>query len=100
MPGVLFSDEYELLSQLKAGNKAAFIHLFELYGEALYLNQLKLPKTQQAAEEILQNIFLIVWEKRETITINLSTKGYLFCLAENKVHDFFGKLKRDRELYH
>ena len=65
-----------------------------------YLNLLKLPKTEQAAEEILRNIFLIVWQKRETITINLSTKGYLFSLAENKVHDFFGKLKRHRELYH
>jgi len=32
MPAVLFYYEYELSSQLKAGNKAAFTHLFELYG--------------------------------------------------------------------
>ncbi|MEO6289724.1 MAG: RNA polymerase sigma-70 factor [Ginsengibacter sp.] len=95
----LFSDEHKLLNQLKAGDKAAFTHLFELYGEPLYLNLLRLLKTEQAAEEILQDIFLIVWEKRETITINQSIKSYLFRIAENKVHDFFRKLKRDRELY-
>ncbi len=59
MPVALFYDEHELLSQLKAGNKAAFTHLFKLYGGPLYLNLLKLLKTEQAAEEILQSIFLI-----------------------------------------
>ena len=99
MPVHIFYDERELLSELKAGNKAAFTRLFELYSQPLYLNLLKLLKTDQAAEEILQNIFLIVWEKRETITINHSVKNYLFRIAENKVHDFFRKLKRDRKLY-
>ncbi len=99
MPPDSFYDDRELLNQLKAGNKAAFTRLFELYSQPLYLNLLKLLKNEQAVEEILQNIFLIVWEKRETITINHSIKGYLFRIAENKVHDFFRKLKRDRKLY-
>ena len=92
-------DEHELLSQLKAGNKMAFARLYELYSLPLYLNLIKLLKTEQGAEEILQSIFFIVWEKRETIKINHSIRGYLFRIAENKVHDFFRKLKRDRKLY-
>ena len=99
MPVHLFCDETELMIQLKAGNKSAFTRLYELYSQPLYLNLLKLLKTEQAAEEILQNIFFIVWEKRETIIINHSIRGYLFRIAENKVHDFFRKLKRDRKLY-
>jgi RNA polymerase sigma-70 factor (family 1) len=99
MPVNSFYDEQELLSQLKAGNKATFTRLYELYSQPLYLNLLKLLKSEQAAEEILQNIFLIVWEKRETITINHNIKGYLFRIAENKVYDFFRKLKRDRKLH-
>ena len=94
-----FYDEQELLSQLKAGNKMAFARLYELYSRPLYLNLIKLLKTEQGAEEILQSIFFIVWEKRETIKINHSIRGYLFRIAENKVHDFFRKLKRDRKLY-
>ena len=99
MPADSFYDEHELLSQLKAGDKLAFARLYELYSRPLYFNLLKLLKTEQAAEEILQNIFFIVWEKRETITINQSIRGYLFRIAENKVHDFFRKLKRNRKLY-
>jgi DNA-directed RNA polymerase specialized sigma24 family protein len=86
----------ELLSQHKAVDKTAFTHLFELYVEPLYLNLLKLVKTEQAGEKILQNIFLIVWKKKETITINHTIKGYLFGTAENKVHDFFRKQEPDR----
>ena len=99
MPADSFYDEHELLSQLKAGDKLAFARLYELYSRPLYFNLLKLLKTEQAAEEILQNIFFIIWEKREAITINQSIKGYLFRIAENKVHDFFRKLKRNRKLY-
>ena len=99
MPADSFYNEHELLSRLKAGDKLAFARLYELYSRPLYLNLLKLLKTEQVAEEILQSIFFIVWEKRETITINHSIKGYLFRIAENKVHDFFRKLKRDRKLY-
>jgi len=99
MPADSFYDEHELLSQLKAGDKLAFARLYELYSRPLYFNLLKLLKTEQAAEEILQNIFFIIWEKREAITINQSIKGYLFRIAENKVHDFFRKMKRNRKLY-
>jgi RNA polymerase sigma-70 factor (ECF subfamily) len=99
MPAGSVYDEYELLSQLKAGDKLAFARLYALYSRPLYLNLFRLLKSEQVAEEILQNIFLIVWEKRETITINHSIRGYLFRIAENKVHDFFRKLKRDRKLY-
>jgi len=99
MPADSFYNEHELLSRLKAGDKLAFARLYELYSRPLYLNLLKLLKSEQLAEEILQSIFFTVWEKRETITINHSIKGYLFRVAENKVHDFFRKLKRDRKLY-
>jgi RNA polymerase sigma-70 factor (ECF subfamily) len=63
MPPDSFYDDREILNQLKAGNKEAFTRLFELYSQPLYLNLLKLLKNKQALEEILQNIFLIVWEK-------------------------------------
>lgn len=99
MPLDSFYNEQELLIRLKAGDKAAFTRLYELYSQPLYLNLLKLLKCEHAAEEILQDVFLIVLEKREAITINSSIKSYMFRIAENKVHDFFRKLKRDRKLY-
>lgn len=99
MPLDSFYDEQELLNQLKAGDKLAFTRLYDLYSRPLYLNLLKLLKSELAAEEILQDIFLIIWEKREAISINYSFKSYMFRIAENKTHDFFRKLKRDQKLH-
>lgn len=93
------NNEEELLRQLRIGNKAAFTELYNLHSQSLYLNLLKLVKVEALAEEILQEIFLTLWEKREVINIEYSLKFYLFRIGENKVHDFFRKLKRDRKLH-
>ncbi len=99
MPFDLFIDEKELLNQLSAGNKKAFARLYELYSRALYLNLFKLMKSESAAEEVLQDIFLLIWEKRETIATINNFSSYIYRIAENKACDFFRKLKRDRKLH-
>ncbi|MEJ7736913.1 MAG: sigma-70 family RNA polymerase sigma factor [Chitinophagaceae bacterium] len=99
MPLDSYNDELKLLNRLKAGDKLAFTRFYEMYSRPLYLNLLKLLKSEPAAEEILQDIFLIIWEKREAISINFSIKSYMFRIAENKTRDFFRKLKRDRKLH-
>jgi RNA polymerase sigma-70 factor (family 1) len=63
------------------------------------MNLLKLVKHPETAEEILQDIFIQVWEKRTTIEIHTSIRAYLFRIGENKVYDFYRKVKRDKVLY-
>lgn len=99
MPTACTYDEQELLSLLRTGDKTAFTKIYELYSKKLFLNINGLVKIQEVAEEILQEIFILIWEKRETILINQSFKAYLFRIAENKVTDFFRKLKRDKILF-
>ncbi len=89
-----------LLLQLKAGNADALKQFYELFAPSLYLNLVKLVKCESTAEDILQDVFTTLWEKREALHIRQSFKAYLFRAAENKVHDFFRKLKRDNKLYH
>ncbi|WP_290799074.1 RNA polymerase sigma factor [Flavihumibacter sp. UBA7668] len=89
----------ELLRLLKTGDKAAFTQIYELYSQSLYLNLLKLLKFEPAAEELLQDIFITLWEKRTTIQIDTHLSGYLFGIAQHKAQDFFRKLKRDRKLH-
>ncbi|MFT3701230.1 MAG: sigma-70 family RNA polymerase sigma factor [Agriterribacter sp.] len=92
-------NEQELLQRVKAGDKAAFAHIYELYSEGLFLNLRRLLKHESEAEEVLQDIFLLLWQKRATILIHQSLKSYLFRIAENKVHDFYRKLKREKIMY-
>jgi RNA polymerase sigma-70 factor (family 1) len=91
-------NEQELLNQLRTSDKTAFTQLYKLHSKRIYLNLLKLVKIETIAEEMLQDIFVLIWEKRETIIIEHNFNAYLIRIAENKVFDFFRKAKRDRTL--
>ncbi|SEP12856.1 RNA polymerase sigma-70 factor, ECF subfamily [Niastella yeongjuensis] len=92
-------DESALLVQLQAGSEAAFTLLYQAYAERLYYNILALVKDGLTAEELVQDVFSSIWQKRETIRIDTSFGGYLFAASRNRVYDFFRKLDRDHALY-
>ncbi|HEY8894200.1 MAG TPA: RNA polymerase sigma-70 factor [Niastella sp.] len=99
MATVIPYNEQLLLNGLRQGDQACFDQLYQLYSERLYINLLKLVKHPETAEEILQDIFIQVWEKRTTIEIHTSIRAYLFRVGENKVYDFYRKVRRDKVLY-
>jgi RNA polymerase sigma-70 factor (family 1) len=92
-------NEQTLLNSLRQGDEDAFARLYQQYSERLYGNLLKMVKHAETAEELLQDIFIQVWEKRQTIEIHTSFRAYLFRIGENKVYDFYRKLRRDKSLF-
>jgi RNA polymerase sigma-70 factor (family 1) len=90
--------EKEWLARVKYGDQQAFSELYQCYSERLYRSLLRLVKSEQMAEELLQDIFVKFWEKRETIDIGFSLQSYLLRIGENMVYDFYRKLKRDQKL--
>ncbi len=99
LPAENIHTEKELLERLQQSDQQAFTQLYHLYSERLYGNLLKLVKSPAAAEEMLQDIFIRVWEKRHAIEIHSSFRAYLFRIGENKVYDFYRKVRRDKDLY-
>ena len=55
-------------------------------------------KLPEIAEELLQDLFLKVWEKRESIDETQSFQGYLYRIAEHMVIDHFRKSTREARL--
>lgn len=94
-------DENELLSQLKNGNERAFESLYYKYSGGVYGNMLRFVKSPAIAEELLQDLFQRVWEKRSSIDPNKSFKSFLFTIAKHLVYDFFRRevKRRDMEAY-
>ena len=90
-------DEKELLLLLLNGNQQAFEKIYKLYSARLYGNLLKLVKSEAEAQEILQDVFLKIWDNRQSINIEKSFRSYLFKIAENKVYDFFRRAARDKK---
>lgn len=94
----ILGNEQELLFKLKQGDQAAFDVLYQHYSLKIYQNILRLVKQDDLAEELLQDVFMRIWEKRETINIDTSFKSYLFRVAHNLVMDMFRRAAFDKNL--
>ena len=91
------TDEKELLIELRNDNEQAFEKIYKLYSARLYGNLIKLVKSESEAQEILQDVFLKIWNNRHSIDTEKSFRSYLFKIAENKVYDFFRKAAREKK---
>lgn len=91
-------NEHDLLNRLKAGNESAFGELYAHYSEMIYGRLLRLLKDTDLADEVIQELFLKIWEKRGQINPSSSFKSYLYTIAEHLVYDHFRKVARDRKL--
>jgi RNA polymerase sigma-70 factor, Bacteroides expansion family 1 len=98
MKGRPIISERELLLQLKAGDEGSFAQLYALYSPRMYGFLLKLTKREETAREILQEVFIRLWERRGTLDPDRSFRSYIFRIAENCVVDFFRKAALDKKL--
>jgi RNA polymerase sigma-70 factor (ECF subfamily) len=88
-------NDNNLIILLQNSDKQAFKLLFEKYGHRLYHFSLKYLKEKEDAEDVLNEVFLKIWENRQNIRTNTSFQSYLFTIAYNNIRQRF--LKRSRE---
>jgi len=74
----------DIINQLKQDNPKILKHLFDLYYKDLMFYSIKFVVYKEIAEEIVQDIFIRIWNKRQTININKSIKSYLFTSVKNR----------------
>ncbi|MDR2910711.1 MAG: RNA polymerase sigma-70 factor [Bacteroidales bacterium] len=81
--------DYELVEKLNSGDLVAFDQIFHLYSKRLYGFAFKYLKNKEESEELIQDVFLIIWETRKSIKKDESFKNYLFTITyHNIVHVF------------
>jgi len=85
-----FSDE-KLSKLLFEGDAGAFEEIFNRYWLKLYGAAFKRVKSREAAEEIIQDLFTLLWAKRETIQIHKSLAAYLFTSVRYMVFNYIQK---------
>ncbi len=79
----LYTDA-EIVSELTLDNKEVFEHLFRTYYHQLCRFSMKYVREKEATEEIVQDIFLYLWEKRHSLNITQSLKAYLYTATRNR----------------
>lgn len=78
-----------LIEKLLNGDLRAFDKLYGKYAKKLYGFSLKYLKNETEAEELVQEVFVKVWAKRDTLRKDTSFKSYLFTIAYNDILKFF-----------
>lgn len=88
----------ELTGLLKSGDERAFERLYRVYSLPILKKLIRLVKDEVLAEELLQDVFLKIWEGRENIDPERSFRAYLYRIAQNLVTDLFRRAANDRKL--
>ncbi|MBL7968568.1 MAG: RNA polymerase sigma-70 factor [Prolixibacteraceae bacterium] len=79
-----------LLARFRDGDMEAFRKIYETFCAPLYRFANSYLKDEFESEEIVQDVFLKVWEKRADVDVQKSFKSYLYRITVNKV---FNELK-------
>lgn len=79
----------ELATLLKEGNHAAYTELYQRYFRLLFVHAYKRLKDQEQAKDIVQEFFVSLWDKRDTVVLRSSLAGYFFTAVNNRIVDHF-----------
>ena len=92
-------NEKELARRLITGDIEAFNEIYQKYFHPVYCNALKIVREVPIAQDVLQEIFITLWEKRHTIDPEKSLAGWLFILSYHKSINILRKKLRESLLY-
>jgi len=81
----MLPDDQHIVMQLKQGKVSALEVLHEKYAHRIFGTCLRFHLTAEDAEEIVQDVYVKIWENRQNLKLGYSLKSYLFTIAKNAV---------------
>ncbi len=76
-----------LMERVAAGDRKAFTELYSRHLDNLYRYVYLFTKSEEESEELVQKVFVSIWEHRDTLFKVKSFKGYIFRCAKNRLID-------------
>lgn len=90
-----FKEEHKLLKRIAEGDERAFSQLFDNYYRTLADFVFRLTGSLEVAEEIVQEVFVKIWEKRDELLKIKKIGDYLFILCRNRGVSYLRQRARD-----
>lgn len=84
-------DDTILVGKLRKGDIESFDLLYDRYASRLHYFGMKYLKSEEETEELVQTVFLKVWEYHKNLKKESSFKSYLFTIAYNDICKVFRK---------
>ena len=77
--------EHLLIAGLKKGSKEAFDEIYRRYAGRLLAYCVQYTKCREDAEEIVQDVFVALWNNRQTIRQEETLQSFLFTISKHRV---------------
>ena len=87
--------DHKVVTGLRNGDAIAFDILFNKYSQRLYSFSYKCLKSEEEAEEVVQEVFLYIWEKKDGLKSEYSFNSYIFTIAYNIIKKHFNKKAKE-----
>lgn len=81
-----YIEEQELWEQLKAGDTKAFGQISTRYYRLLFDYGRKFTKDRELIKDVIQDVLLLIWQKRGQIDTNENVKLYLLKIVRNRLY--------------
>lgn len=87
-------DDHILMRKLKEDNEQAFRQIYLKYHQELYTVAMKYLRSENLAEDAVHDIFVKLWDNRDTLEKSGSLSGFLFTAIKNHVLNMVNSQKR------
>ncbi|SEM31251.1 RNA polymerase sigma-70 factor, ECF subfamily [bacterium A37T11] len=77
-----------LFALIKDGSERAFAEIYERYWELLLRHALKMIRDEEQARDLVQDLFLALWEKREQLNTDGKLSSFLYSALRNRIFNF------------
>ncbi|MDZ4699246.1 MAG: sigma-70 family RNA polymerase sigma factor [Rhodothermales bacterium] len=82
-------EDAELARRIKRGDHGAFKHFFDRYHGALFGYLRRRGIDEETTADIVQNAFVMIWDKRDQIDENKSLRAFLFRIGYTRALNYF-----------
>jgi len=80
---------------IKEGNEKAFATFFYAYKDKLFSFLFQITKSENKAEDLVQDVFMKIWQTRDTLSTIDNLNAYIFKIAQNAAVDQLRKMAKD-----
>ncbi len=99
MPRLCTYDERKILLQIAEGDERAFRLFFEEYHQLLGSHIMRITRSRELTEEIVQDVFMKIWMVKETLAEVRDLRAYLYMVSKNHALNSLKRIARQREIY-
>ncbi|WP_437917709.1 RNA polymerase sigma-70 factor [Sphingobacterium sp. LRF_L2] len=93
------SVDIALLDRIRENDTSAYTALFKKYWRPLYQAAFQVLRDEHRCEDIIQEVFMQLWDKRQDLHIEKSLNAYLYAIVRHKVFFEITKNKSRKEVF-